>query len=238
SGVSRNNRLIERHTSPTGYFWTSYDFAGNRDRQNLFAFPLGPGDGPHDFDHDGGETIFSLPNGFQGYYLNTAAGARLDKGPTAIVLDPGRRDQTVTNGISCMGCHDQGIRKATDEVRDHVMGNPTYPEPVRDAVEALYPTANEMDTILAADTARFQNAMRAANLDPALKLNGVEPVNALAKRYEDDIDQALAAAEFGQDGDSFMASMDVTGDPRVLRLGQRLSQGLVPRDTFESQFAD
>ncbi|MCP4386556.1 MAG: DUF4384 domain-containing protein, partial [Hyphomicrobiales bacterium] len=35
-----------------------------------------------------------------------------------------------------------------------------------------------------------------------------------------------------------MASMDVTGDPRVLRLGQRLSQGLVPRDTFESQFAD
>ena len=28
--------------------------------------------------HDGGETIFSLPNGFQADYLNTAKGDRLD----------------------------------------------------------------------------------------------------------------------------------------------------------------
>src|SRR5262249_11994148 len=27
SGVSRNNRMIERHPISTGYFWTSYDFA-------------------------------------------------------------------------------------------------------------------------------------------------------------------------------------------------------------------
>ena len=114
-----------------------------------------------------------------------------------------------------MGCHDQGIRKATDEIRDHVMDNPTYPAPVRDAVEALYPTADEMDAILAADTARFQNAMRVAGLDPALKLNGVEPINALAKHYEDDIDQTLAAAEFGQDGDSFMAAMGGTAPDKA-----------------------
>jgi hypothetical protein len=31
-----------------GYFWTSYDFGGNRDRQSLYEFPLGPG-GPHGF---------------------------------------------------------------------------------------------------------------------------------------------------------------------------------------------
>jgi mono/diheme cytochrome c family protein len=88
SGVSRNNRMIERHTIATGAFWTSYDFAGNRERQNLFEFPLGPG-GEHGFSHDGGETIFNLPNGFQAYYLNTADGLRLDQGPTNIVQDPG-----------------------------------------------------------------------------------------------------------------------------------------------------
>ncbi|WP_436425189.1 hypothetical protein, partial [Enterococcus faecium] len=66
SGVSQNNRLIERHPSRSGFFWTSYDFAGNRDRQSLFSFPLGP-NGPNAFHHDGGETIFSLPNGFQAY---------------------------------------------------------------------------------------------------------------------------------------------------------------------------
>ena len=62
SGVSQNNRLIERHPSRSGYFWTSYDFAGNRDHQSLFDFPLGPS--TEGFHHDGGETIFSLPNGF------------------------------------------------------------------------------------------------------------------------------------------------------------------------------
>ena len=100
--------------------WTSYDFAGNRGDQNLFAFPLGPG--PNGFRHDGGETMFSLPNGFQGYYLSSATGARLDKGPTTIVRDPSRKDFAVTNGVSCMGCHDQGLRKARDEVRDIVLG--------------------------------------------------------------------------------------------------------------------
>src|SRR5262249_2504026 len=120
SGVSQNNRLIERHPSRGGYFWTSYDFAGNRQNQSLFEFPLGPG-GPNGFSHDGGETIFSLPNGFQAYYLNNARGEPLDKGPTTIVRDLTRKDLAVTNGVSCMGCHDQGMRKAKDDIRENVL---------------------------------------------------------------------------------------------------------------------
>ncbi|WP_421725482.1 DUF4384 domain-containing protein [Bauldia sp.] len=236
SGVSHSNRLIERHTIPTGYFWTSYDFSGNGDRQNLFAFPLGPGDGPFDFAHDGGETIFSLPNGFQGYALHTAYGERLDKAPTDIVFDPGRRDRTVTNGISCMGCHDQGIRKATDEIRASVMVGDAFPEPVREVVEALYPTPDEMDALFEADASRFATAMRAAGLDPALKLNGVEMINALAKRYEDGVSRQLAAAELGMDLATFQAVLEAADDPEAMRLAGRLAQGLVPRDAFEAQF--
>ena len=44
--------------------------------QSLFEHPLGPG-GTDGFKHDGGEAIFSLPNGFQAYYLNTADGKPL-----------------------------------------------------------------------------------------------------------------------------------------------------------------
>ena len=97
------------------------------------------------FRHDGGETIFSLPNGFQGYYLSRADGARLDKGPTQIVRDPSRRDLAVTNGISCMGCHDQGMRKAKDEVRDAVLADLSFTKPVRDEVALLYPETAQMN---------------------------------------------------------------------------------------------
>ena len=150
SGVSKHNRLIERHTIPTGYFWTSYDFKGDRPEQSLFVHPLGP-DGADAFKHDGGETIFSLPNGFQGYYLNTAPGARLDKGPTEIVLDDSQLDRAVTNGISCMGCHNQGIRQGTDEIRKHVLGDRTFSKEVRTQVEALYPSPEAFKDLLDQD---------------------------------------------------------------------------------------
>jgi hypothetical protein len=252
SGVSQNNRLIERHTIPTGYFWTSYDFAGNRANQSLFQFPLGPDSGDDSFHHDGGESIFSLPNGFQGYYLNKANGERLDKGPTQIVRDLSRRDLTVTNGISCMGCHEFGIRKAKDEVRAHVLADRTFPKSVRDAVEALYPTNEEMDAILSSDLQVFLDAMTRAGLgvkgpdgkvlrdengNPRFpNLNGVEMINALAKRYEDDVEQRLAAAEYGQTADEFAASIAGAGDPDATRIGRRLDQGTVPRDTFEKLY--
>ena len=69
SGVSNNNRVVERHTSRYGAYWKSYDFAGSVGAQNIFTHPL-------NFTHDGGEVIFNLPNGLQGYYLVNASGFR------------------------------------------------------------------------------------------------------------------------------------------------------------------
>lgn len=236
SGVSQNNRLIERHPSRSGYFWTSYDFAGNKARQSLFENPLGP-TGPNSFQHDGGETIYSLPNGFQAYYLNTEKGVQIDKGPTTIVRDLSRKDLAVTNGISCMGCHDQGMRKAKDEIRDIVLAGRSFPKDVRDNVEALYPPTEKMDQLIENDGKRFADAMFRAGLEPTLKLNGVEMINALAKRYEDDVDLNLAAAEFGMTKDEFK---DASGDAdrKFKALIRRLEQGSVPRDQFEATYRD
>src|SRR5581483_5223157 len=103
-----------------GSYWKSYDFAGNAQRKNLFSHPLGPGDGDSDFQHDGGELIFSLPNGLQGYLLIDAKGNRIDKGPVAIVSDPKQGDRQVANGISCMSCHARGMIDKADQVREHV----------------------------------------------------------------------------------------------------------------------
>lgn len=233
SGVSQNNRMIERHASRNGYLWTSYDFAGNRGIKDLFAFPLGPGAGG--FQHDGGETIYSLPNGFQGYFLSTATGSRLDKGPTAIVRDPSRKDTAVTNGISCMGCHDQGLRKARDEIRDIVLGTRTLPRDIRDKVEALHPAHARMDAQIEADGKRFTEAMTRAGLEPALKLNGIEPINALAKRYEDDVDLTLAVSELGVERAKLTSSAVAE---KFYALVRRLEQGAVPREQFELAYRD
>lgn len=236
SGVSRNNRLIERHGIETGAFWTSYDFGGNKDVQSLFEHPLGP-DGENAFKHDGGETIFSLPNGFNAYYLNTADGKQLDTGPTNIVQDTTQKDLLVTNGISCMGCHDQGFRKAKDDIRQHVENDRTFSKEVRDAVTALYPAHDEMDLVIDGDVKNFRAALERAGLNPDLKWAGVEMINALSKQYEKDVTLKLAAAEFGLSGDEFVQRLEGAGG-EAFRIKRRLEQGVVPRDTFEVAFKD
>jgi hypothetical protein len=247
SGVSANNRLIERHPISTGYFWTSYDFGGTVTRQNLLEFPLGPvgvfGEGykygdDFAFHHDGGESIFSLPNGFQAYYLNKADGTSLEKGPTNIVRDQARKDLAVTNGISCMGCHDQGMKNATDEVLHHVADNRLLPADAREAVKALYPENDDMDKIIETDRKRFLGALVKAGLDPKLKHQADgEPVNALSNRYERDIDLKTAASEFGVPPDKILNYLSHGGQIGGSFAAQ-IAQGTVQRDIFEVEFAD
>jgi hypothetical protein len=42
------------------------------------------------------------------------------------VIDDSQLDRAVTDGISCMGCHNQGIRQATDDIREHVLNDRTF----------------------------------------------------------------------------------------------------------------
>jgi uncharacterized protein DUF4384 len=236
SGVSQHNRMIERHPIKTGYFWTSYDFAGSKDIQNLFSHPLGPG-GDKGFVHDGGETIFSLANGFQAYYLSTAAGKSLDKGPTSIVQDDSQKDRSVTNGISCMGCHDQGMRKmGTGDVRTQVLKDRSFSRAEIQSIEALYLPLDVMAKQIEDDAERFRTAMKRAGLDPALKPNNIEMISALAKRYEDNLDPRLAAAELGMSLTEFTKAVDEGVTLESKAVARRLVQGLVPRDQFENEF--
>lgn len=239
SGVSQHNRLIERHNISTGAFWTSYDFGGTKARQNLLDFPLGPvgvfGEPVKDefaFHHDGGESIFNLPNGFQAYYLNNAKGDHLDKGPTNIVRDESKSDLAVTNGISCMGCHDQGMKNATDDVRPHVASARTMTAEARALVEALYPAKAEFDSLIEADRARFLNAMKRAGVEQKVDQ---DPVNILSERYERDVDANAAAAEFGVTKEEvlkYLRGPSVVGSS----FSAQLEQGTVQRDAFETEF--
>lgn len=202
SGVSKNHyRMIERHDVPLtrGAYWKSYDFDGDEDEKNLFARPLGPGKGEFAFQHAGGEIIFNLPNGLQGYLLVKSDGTRLDKAPITIVQDPDQPDHSVVNGISCMGCHDKGIKPKTDQIRATFANLQSVAQDTRNLVFALYRPATEMTRLQSADEARFTRALAALRI-PA---DQTEPISNLARRFEDDVDLTLAAAEASLKPDVF-----------------------------------
>jgi tetratricopeptide (TPR) repeat protein/mono/diheme cytochrome c family protein len=194
SGVSRNNRLIERHEAGAVVYWKSYDFAGNTGRKNLFAHPLRPDEADSGFAHDGGEIIFTLPNHLQAYLLVGGRGNRIDKGPSATVSDPRRPDRAVENGLSCMSCHARGLIEKADQVRDHVAKNPRgFSAKDRAAVRAIYPPRERFLALLRGDARRFQQAVARTGAP----LTATEPIAALALRFEAELDLALAAAEAG-----------------------------------------
>lgn len=234
SGVSRNNRLIERHDSKYGAYWKSYDFAGNSGRQNLFAHPLGP-DGAKPFQHAGGEIIFSLPNGLQAYFLTDEDGRRIDKGPTEIVSDPRRPDRAVVNGLSCMSCHARGIIFKDDQVREHVTKNTdAFAEQDRNRILNLYPGHDAFRELLKQDAEQFQAAVE----QTGAKSGSTEPIVALALRFERELDLKMAAAEAGVAEAAFVNGLK-TSALLSRRIGAlNVEGGSVQRQVFVDAFLD
>jgi formylglycine-generating enzyme required for sulfatase activity/mono/diheme cytochrome c family protein len=240
SGVATGNRLIERHKSDYGAYWKSYDFAPpdgpDGGRKNLFRHPLGPGPGPNAFRHDGGEIIFSLPNGLQGYMLVNAAGRRIDEGPTSLVKDPRSRTAAVVNGISCMSCHVRGMIAKDDQILAHVESNQgAFTRDEVAAVRALYPPREAFAALLREDADRFARAVARATEAPP---GTTDPVVALAARYEWDLDAALAAAEVGLPTAAFLDGLN-RSDALARVMGQLRSEGgTVQRQVYADQFKD
>ncbi len=235
SGVSRNNRLIERHATAFGAYWKSYDFAGSTGRQNLFAYPLGPGSEDGRFRHDGGEIIFNLPNGLQAYLLVDRQGRRLNEGPIQIVSVKNQPDPRVINGVSCMFCHARGMIDKKDEIRPHVAKNSqAFSEVDARTVRALYPPEKDFQALLQADAERFRRAVEATGVE----LTATEPIVALARRFEAELDVVTAAAEAGHPVSDFPRALD-RSDELAQRLGAlRIEGGTVQRQVFADCFDD
>ncbi|MBL8793544.1 MAG: protein kinase, partial [Planctomycetia bacterium] len=235
SGVSQNNRLIERHRTATGAYWKSYDFADNLGRRNLFQHPLGPGTGASTFQHDGGEIIFNLPNGLQAYLLINAQGQRLDKGPIQIVKDPRQGDGAVVNGISCMSCHAKGIVPKFDEVRDLVKKNPDAFPGDADQILSLHPPRDRFGELLTRDADRFAAAVKRTGAP----LSNTDPIVALALRFEWELDLKLTAAEFDMQDPDFLKALEAAPLQLARLYGPlRVPGGTVKRQVQETAFSE
>ena len=237
SGVSNHNRVVERHTARYGAYWKSYDFAGSVGSQNIFTHPL-------NFTHDGGEMIFNLPNGLQAYYLADAVGNRLDVAPTTIVSNPAASDPAVKNGLSCIGCHTEGMKDFTDSVRAAIEENENPPYNKTQALR-LYPVQSVLDALLQRDTERFQSALAKigepfANEDERnqfFEKHKNEPVQRFHEAFQAPLDVSSAAAAVGLETEAFRTQIREKQSLKDLGLTPLLEEnGIVKRDAWTSDF--
>jgi hypothetical protein len=180
-------------------------------------------DHEHSFNHDGGEMIYHLPNGLQGYMLTTNKGVRLDRAPIEIVQDDNRQDKVILNGISCMACHDKGVKppiKVTDLSKRTLA---TMEDEVRPLVEAagildfkesnllkkLYPEPAVLQAAIKEDFERFTKAEMEAT---GGRSGAAEPVLGLYKEFRGAVTARKLAAEFGMEYDELLALLKEESD--------------------------
>ncbi|WP_157605446.1 c-type cytochrome domain-containing protein [Schlesneria paludicola] len=256
SGVSEQNRLLERHPSRFGAYWKSYDFKADNRRSILAQFPLGPAypGNPfikQSFDHDGGEIIFNLPNGLQAYFLVNGKDERIDAGPIEVVSDALKTSGSpaIVTGVSCFACHKQGmINPPSDEIRDFSL----VFDKARDQVKRLHPTKDEFLTKVNADADLFNRATERATksfLSVGQDSNRdihefAEPVSEIARLYAlDELDLQTVAAELNlvtPDGiglDTKRLEERIRNDERLRQLGMGIllrPDGKIKRAYWES----
>ena len=225
SGVSNHNRVVERHESRYGAYWKSYDFAGSVGSQNIFTHPLS-------FTHDGGEIIFNLPNGLQAYLLVDAGGNRLNEAPINIVRNPAASDPTVRNGLSCIGCHTEGMKVFEDEVRGVVEQNPNPPFN-KDRALRLYTDQTTMDVLVAEDTQRYREALWEAGG----VFGGIEPIQRFHEAFQRPLAAAHAAAAVGSETADFLEKIRENTSLKNLGLAVLIGgSGTIKRDVWTSNF--
>jgi hypothetical protein len=231
-GPSDANRVLERHDlgAGRGATWITYDFSSNLGPRNIFANPLS-------FEADGTEVIFPLPNGFFGYFI--AAGdalsgeaAQIDVAPSELVQDPIARDGRVTTGLSCMGCHQNGLIPRNDDVRPDVIRNGAADV---DAVLSVYTPLEDMLLLFEEDNARYRLAKEAA----LVSLPNERTMHSVHDTHLDAIPIQGVAAVLGITLEDLERALDQAAAqlPREI-ISLRTPGSTIDRDTLDALFDD
>jgi serine/threonine-protein kinase len=174
--------------------------------------------------------FYQLKNGLQAYLLADAEGKRIDNGPIELVRDVDESSGTprVVNGISCIGCHKEGIRPYSDSVRRYT----GLSHQSRDKVDAIY-RDEDLQAELKADRADFVAALEQC-MGPFLKVKEdenekitafPEPVSWAANQYTRDLDVRSVAAELSFFTETPLTPQRVEEDVRASRELQRRGLG-------------
>ncbi len=250
SNISTQPRMIDYHEGERGV-WMSYDFLAqpteDPERGDIIRFPLGPifDDNPHNasaFEHAGGEVIYPLPNGLHAYLLLDGKGGRIDAGPIEIVADRSMISGTpeIVNGISCVSCHRHGMIDFNDQLSvGHAM---TSREDIV-KVDAIFDD-KKMKRRMDDERTNYVRVLKRL-IGPILQVDEdedksiesfPEPITAVAKMYQRDLDADQVAAELGLSDPKFLIQTIENQTELVsLGLGVLPRGGTIKRDHWEAR---
>lgn len=167
SGVTLNNRAIERLQAITGGYWRTSDYATSKDKQNTLRLLDGSTEPPAG---DASEQYGTLPNGLFAFWLQNAKGERVDVAPDFIASDGQApdTDRRVHVGLSCVRCHAEGIRPIRDWMRE------VYRDNLR-LVSPDYAKLKRLRQLYLSDLERSIKRDQSDYAETLLALNGLTP---------------------------------------------------------------
>ena len=229
---NQKNRLLSRHESNDGYFWTTYDpiEIANVPERNLFEFPLIDATGSTKiFEFAASEVIYTMPNGLQGYALFNAVGTRQDVAPVNIVRDTeSPLSAEIRNANSCHRCHANGRIAATDQIRNHVLDNASQFD-VADVeiIKLLYRPDNANSAQFSTDNLLASRALAQLGIKPG----DVDPINFCTDKFLSDWTLEQLATFLFIPVPEFKVLLGQSAAAR-LQIGQLLSGGTITYDQF------
>jgi transcriptional regulator with XRE-family HTH domain/mono/diheme cytochrome c family protein len=232
SAVARGSRFMQRHEFANGPAWISFEYAPTPGRQDVFDTPGGPGEAGSPTRSapkpDASLLQFALPSGFTAFYMANADGQRVNDIANSVLKDDAHPATRIGSALSCFGCHADGVRGADDQLREKLAADTLLPKDQREKLLTLHGTAQSQQLLFRDDRELFAKALRAAQLTPGLTLYGIDPVSALAQRYERSVSQLELADTLHLD-QAGIAALETGAKGDALDLLQRLRHGLVAR---------
>ena len=236
SEVALHNRLIDRYPTITGYYYQTFDTKTNVADQNVLDNPFG-------IRFDGGEIIWSLPNGLQGYYLINAENKQVAEVPPDIARDSHTpySNKSVTNARSCVACHSEGLKPLADviskRIRERRVALDSYDKAKAIELEELF--LSRLKESLDRDKRQYADALNAAcQMSPA---DFARKFITLVHQYDDvPIDAKTAAVELGVSEDELPKVLNVAAVayPQVSGILTGPIDGTpIGRDSWEQVFA-
>ena len=125
-----------------------------------------------------GKLSLIFPTGYKDTIWSMRPVLRLDAAPINIVSNPAASDPTVRNGISCFGCHTEGMKTFEDQVRSVIESNTN---PAYDKAQALrlYVEKSKMDTLVQEDMEKYKDALEKTGG----MFDDIEPIPVFMRRF-------------------------------------------------------